>query len=321
MKTVKTAAAIVACALLSTIAFAQSWPQKPVRFIVPFAAGGANDVSARVLGERLSDVWKQAVIVENRPGAGGTIAAAEAARAAPDGYTLFFPSGSVMTANQHIYSRMPYNPDKDFVPITKVVSSPQVLVVNAGSPYRTVRDLIDAALAQPGSLSFGHAGLGSQTHLAGETFNAAAQIDVVAIPYKGDPPALNDLLGGSLTFCVTTLSTAIPHVNSGRLRALGVTSAEPAPQLPGVPPIGATLPGFDNKGWFGLVAPAGTPSHIVQKIYRDTKTALDDPQFRARFAAMGLTPIGDTPEEMAQALRRESERYAAVAKARKLRAD
>lgn len=321
MSILKFAATIVASALICTSAVAQSWPQKTVRFIVPFAAGGATDVSARVLGDRLGNMWKQSVVVENRTGAGGSIGAAEAARAAPDGYTLFFPSGSVMTANQHIYRRLPYDPEKDFTPITRVVSSPQVLVVNVQAPYRTVRDLIDAAHAHPGTLTFGHAGIGSQTHLAGEAFNAAADIDVVPVPYKGDPPALNDLLGGSLSYCVTTLSSAIPHVKAGRLRALGVTSAEPASQLPNVPPIGDTLPGFDNKGWFGLVAPAGTPPEIVLKVYQDTKKALEDPQFRSRMAAMGLTPIGDTPQDMALDMKKESERYAAIARVRKLRGD
>lgn len=317
----KAAAALALGLLVSATAMAQSWPQKPVKFIVPFAAGGATDVAARTLAERLGETWKQPVIVENRVGAGGTIGASEAARAAPDGYTLFFPSGSVMTANQHIYSNMAYDPERDFIPVTKVVSSPQVLVVHASAPYKTVRDLIDAARAKPGSLTFGHAGIGSQTHLAGESFNAAAQIDVVPVPYKGDPPALTDLIGGSLTYCVTTLSSAIPHVQSGRLRALGVTSAEPAEQLPNVPPIASTLPGFDNKGWFGIVAPAGTPRDIVQKVWRDTRTALDDQRLRARMASLGLTPIGDTPEEMATSLKAESERYAAVAKARKIRAN
>lgn len=318
---VKSAAAFVTGLVLSAAAAAQSWPDRTVRFIVPFAAGGATDVSARVLGERLSEMWKQSVVVENRVGAGGTIGAAEAARAAPDGYTLFFPSGSVMTANQHIYSNMGYDPNRDFVPITKVVSSPQVLVVNASSPYKTVADLIAAAKAKPDTLTFGHAGVGSQTHLAGESFNAAAQIDVVPVPYKGDPPALNDLLGGQLSYCVTTLSSAIPHVQAGRLRALGVTSAEPVSQLPGVPTIAATLAGFDNKGWFGIVAPAGTPREIVQKVFRDTRAVLEDERFKARVAAMGYTTIGDTPEEMAAAMKRESERYAAVAKARKIKAN
>jgi tripartite-type tricarboxylate transporter receptor subunit TctC len=315
----KSAMAFVVAALLSTLAFAQQWPQRPVYFIVPFAAGGATDLAARVLGERLSTLWKQPVVVQNRTGAGGAIGAGEAARAEADGYTLFFPSGSVLTANQHIYSNLSYNPEKDFVPVTKVVSSPQVLVVKADSAFKTVADLIAAARANPGKLTFGHAGIGSQTNLAGESFILAANIDVVAVPYKGDPPALNDLLGGNLTFCVTTLSSAIPQVKAGKLRALGVTSSEPVPQLPDVPPIGKTIPGFRNLGWFGIVAPAGTPAAIVQKIYADTKQVLDDPAFAARVSAMGLTPVGDTPEEMAEAMKKESDGYARLAKARHLR--
>src|ERR1700674_2080663 len=171
--------AIMAAVLLGTPAFAQSWPQKPVRFIVPFPPGGATDISARLLGEKLTQIWGQTVVIENRGGAGGGVGAAEAARAAPDGYTLFFPSGSVMTANQHIYARMNYDPEKDFVPVTNAVSGPQVLVVAANSPYKSVRELIDAAKAQPGKLTFGHAGIGSQTHLAAENFVNAAGINAV----------------------------------------------------------------------------------------------------------------------------------------------
>src|SRR5574339_236298 len=172
--------ALAFAVLVSGNLWAQSWPQKPVRFIVPFPPGGATDISARLLGEQLTNIWGQQVIIENRGGAGGGVGAAEAARAAPDGYTLFFPSGSVVTANQHIYAKMNYNPEKDFVPVTKVVSGPQVLAVPANSPYKTVKDLIDAARAQPGKLTFGHAGIGSQTHLAAENFVNAAKIDALA---------------------------------------------------------------------------------------------------------------------------------------------
>ncbi len=318
MKTLSSFAALAVAALFSAAVMAQQWPQKAVHFIVPFAAGGATDLAARVLGEKLSKVWNQPVVVENRPGAGGAIAATEAARASPDGYTLFFPSGSVLTANQHIYAKLAYDPDKDFTPVTKVVSSPQVLVVRADSPFKTVGDLIAAARKHPGKYTYGNAGIGSQTNLAGEGFAAAAKIDVVSVPYKGDPPALNDLLGGNLSYCVTTLSSAIPHVKAGRLRALGVTSASSVPQLPDVPPIGATVPGFSNLGWFGIVAPAGTPKDIIEKVYRDTKQALDDPAFGARFAALGLAPVGDSPDEMAQAMLVESDNYAKLVKARHL---
>src|SRR3989442_8783080 len=182
--------AIAAAVLLGSGAFAQSWPQKPVRFIVPFPPGGATDISARLLGEKLTQIWGQTVVIENRGGAGGGVGAAEAARAAPDGYTFFFPSGSVMTANQHIYAKMSYNPERDFVPVTNAVSGPQVLVVPASSPYKSVKELIDAARANPGKLTFGHAGIGTQTHLAAENFLYRARIDATSVPYKSEAPAI-----------------------------------------------------------------------------------------------------------------------------------
>src|SRR5437588_12608307 len=185
--------ALISAALVSATVAAQSWPQKPVRFIVPFAPGGATDIAARRVGEKLAQVWGQSVVIENRAGAGGGLGAAEAARAAPDGYTLFFPSGSVVTANQHIYAKLNYDPEKDFVPVTNVVSGPQVLVVPANSPHRSVRALVDAAKASPGRLTFGHAGIGSQTHLAAENFLYQARVDAVSVPYKGEGPALSGL--------------------------------------------------------------------------------------------------------------------------------
>src|SRR5882724_4872628 len=220
--------AMTAAVLLGSGAFAQSWPQKPVRFIVPFPPGGATDISARLLGEKLTQIWGQTVVIENRAGAGGALGAAEAARAAPDGYTLFFPSGSVMTANQHVYAKLNYDPERDFVPVTNVVSGPQVLVVPANSPYKTVKQLIDAARANPGTLTFGHAGIGTQTHLAAENFLYRAKVDGVSVPYKGEAPALAGLVGGEINFALTNMAAAIPHVNGGRLRALGVTSLEEA---------------------------------------------------------------------------------------------
>jgi tripartite-type tricarboxylate transporter receptor subunit TctC len=310
--------AFIAGTLLACAAQAQGWPQKPVKFIVPFPPGGATDISARLLGERLTQIWGQQVIIENRGGAGGGVGAAEAARAAPDGYTLFFPSGSVMTANQHIYQRMNYDPEKDFVPITNVVSGPQVLAVPANAPYKTVKELIDAARANPGKLTFGHAGIGSQTHLAAENFVNSAKVDAVAVPYKGEGPALAGLVGGETSFAVTNLAATIGHINAGRLRALGVTSKAEAPQLPGVPPIAKTLAGFENAGWFGLVAPTGTPKEIIQKVYEDTRKALDDTQMKARFYAQGLAPVGNSPEEMAKALKEETALWARVVKERKI---
>jgi tripartite-type tricarboxylate transporter receptor subunit TctC len=312
-------AALVAGMLIAATASAQSWPQKPVRFIVPFPPGGATDISARLLGQELQDMWGQTVVIENRGGAGGGVGAAEAARAAADGYTLFFPSGSVVTANQHIYTKMAYDPERDFVPVTKVVSGPQVLVVPAASPYKSVAELIAAAKANPGKLTFGHAGIGSQVHLAGENFVSSAKIDALAVPYKGEGPALNDLVAGQIHFMVTNVAAAMGFINAGRVRALGVTSKTEFAQLPGVPPIARTLPGFENTGWFGIVAPAGTPKEVIQKVYRDTKKALESSRLKARFYVQGLAPVGDTPAEMGRAMKEESQLWARVVRERKIK--
>jgi tripartite-type tricarboxylate transporter receptor subunit TctC len=305
-------------ALFAASAAAQSWPQKPVRFIVPFPPGGATDISARLLGEKLTKIWGQTVVIENRGGAGGGVGAAEAARAAPDGYTLFFPSGSVVTANQHVYAKLAYNPEKDFIPVTKVVSGPQVLTVPANSPFKTVKDLIDHARANPGKLTFGHAGIGSQTHLAAENFVWQAKIDAVAVPYKGEGPGLAALVGGETSFFVGNMAASIGHINGGRLRALGVTSKTEAAQLPGVPPIAKTIPNFENTGWFGIVAPTGTPKEIVQKVYRDTRKALEASDLRGRLFVQGLAPVGNTPEQMAKEMKEESALWARVVKERKI---
>jgi tripartite-type tricarboxylate transporter receptor subunit TctC len=311
-------AVLAAGLLLAASAGAQSWPQKPVRFIVPFPPGGATDISARLLGQKLTGMWGQQVIIENRGGAGGGVGAAEAARATPDGYNFFFPSGSVVTANQHIYAKMNYDPEKDFVPVTNVVSGPQVLTVPAGSPFKSVKDLIDYARANPGKLTFGHAGIGSQTHLAAENFVYQAKIDALSVPYKGEGPGLASLVSGETSFFLGNLAASIGHINGGRIRALGVTSKTQAPQLPGVPAIADTVPGFENTGWFGIVAPKGTPREIIDKLYRDVKTALNDTEMKARFFAMGLAPVGNSPEEMAKALKEEIKLWAVVVRERKI---
>ena len=310
--------ALISAVLVSFSAAAQSWPQKPVRFIVPFAPGGATDIAARMLGEKLTQLWGQSVVIENRAGAGGALGAAEAARATPDGYTLFFPSGSVMTANQFVYAKLNYDPVKDFVPVTNVVTGPQVLVVPASSPYKTVKDLIDAARANPGKLTFGHAGIGTQTHQPAENFLYQAKVDAVSVPYKGEGPALAALVGGEINFILTNMAAAIPHVQGGRIRALGVTSRSEAPQMPGVPPIAKTLAGFENAGWFGIVAPAGTPQAIVDKVYGDTKKSLESTEMKARLFAQGLTPVANTPAEFGAAMKEESGLWAKVVRERKI---
>jgi len=310
--------ALISAALVSMTAAAQSWPQKPVRFIVPFAPGGTTDIAARMLGEKLTQIWGQTVVIENRAGAGGALGAAEAARAAPDGYTLFFPSGSVMTANQFVYAKLNYDPERDFVPVTNVVTGPQVLVVPANSPHKTVKELVAFARANPGRLTFGHAGVGTQTHLAAENFLYQAKADAVSVPYKGEAPALAGLVGGEISFALTNMAAAIPHVQGGRIRALGVTSTSEAPQLPRVPPIAKTLPGFENAGWFGIVAPAGTPKAIVEKVYEDTRKSLESTEMKARLYAQGLTPVANTPAEFGAAMKTESELWAKVVRERNI---
>jgi tripartite-type tricarboxylate transporter receptor subunit TctC len=216
---------------------------------------------------------------------------------------------------------MAYNPEKDFVPVTNVVSGPQVLVVNASSPYKNVKELIEAAKAQPGKLTFGHAGIGSQTHLAAENFVNAAGINAVQVPYKGEGPSLVGLVGGDTTFAVTNVAAALGHIGSGRLRALGVTSTTEFAQLPGVPPIAKTLPGFENTGWFGIVAPTGTPKEIIQKVYLDTKKALESTEMKARLYVQGLAPVGNSPEEMGAAMKAETALWARVVRERKIKVE
>jgi tripartite-type tricarboxylate transporter receptor subunit TctC len=311
---------VVGLAVAPLVAGAQGYPNKPVRFIVPFPPGGATDISARIVGQKLSEMWGQTVVIENRGGAGGNVGAAEAAKATPDGYTLFFPSGSVMTANEHIYANMNVRPERDFVPITNVVRGAQVVTVPASSPYRTLRDLIAAAKAEPGKLNYGHAGIGSQVHLAGENFLSAAGIEIQNVPYKGEGPAVADLVAGQLTMAVPNIAAAISFINAGKLRALAVTSRERAPQLREVPTVGEVVAGFENYGWFGLVAPTGTAKEIVDRVYRDTVKALDSTEMRARFFVQGLEPVGNSPAEFGRAMATERARWAKVVRERKIAA-
>jgi len=297
---------------------AQAYPNKPVRFVVPFAPGGATDISARIVGQKLGEMWGQTVVIDNKGGAAGNIGGAEAAKAAPDGYTLFFTSGSVVTANEHIYPNMPFNPVKDFVAVTNVVRGAQVIVVPANSPYRTLKELIAAAQAKPGALNYGHAGIGSQTHLAAENFLHTAKIEVQNVPYKGEGPAVADLVGGQTTMATPNIAAAIAFINQGKLRALAVTGRERAPQLPNVPTVAETLSGFENYGWFGLVAPAGTPKEIVDKVYRDTVKALDTTEMRARFFVQGMSIVGNSPTDFERDMRTERARWATVVKERKI---
>lgn len=304
--------------LASSAAAAQNFPTKPVRIIVPFSAGGATDIVTRVVAQKLTDIWGQTIVVDNRAGAGGNIGADLAAKSPPDGYTIFMTSGSIVTANPHMYRKLSYDAAKDLVAVTNVASGPQAIVVNPSFAAKTVKDLIDMAKAKPESVTFGSAGIGTQTHLAGENFIASAGLAVTHIPYKGEAPAISDLLGGQIQFVTPNLSAAISHVRAKRLRALGVTSPTRAKQLPDVPAVAETLPGFENLGWFGFMVPTGTPAAIVAKIHKDTVAALKDPAIAKRFDDLGMAPVGNSSADFAKAIKEEGLRWAKVIKERKL---
>ena len=300
---------------------AQPYPNKAVRVIVPFAPGGATDIVTRVVGQKLGEIWGQQVVVDNRAGAGGNIGGELAAKSAPDGYTLFMTSGSIVTANPHIYRKMPFDAAKDLVAVTNVASGPQALVVTPTFPPKTVKEFVALAKARPKEITFGSAGFGTQTHLAAENFIHATGIDVVHIPYKGEGPALTDTMGGQIQFATPNLAAAVNFIQQGKLRALGVTSKQRAPQLPDVPAIAESVPGFENLGWFGFMVPAGTSREVIDRIQRDTAKALGAADIKARFEQLGMSPVGNSPAEFARAIREESDRWAKIVRERKLQLD
>jgi tripartite-type tricarboxylate transporter receptor subunit TctC len=296
----------------------QAYPSKPVRIIVPFSPGGATDIVTRLLGQKYTEMWGQTIVVDNRAGASGNIGAELAAKAPADGHTLFMTSGSIVTANQHMFKKLGWNPEKDLVPITMTASGPQVVVVHPSFPAKTVKELIVLAKAKPGSITFGSAGFGTQTHLAAENFIHTAGIDVLHVPYKGEGPALVDLVAGQIIFLTPNLSAAIGFVQQGRLRALGVTSKTRSGQLPEVPAVAETLPGFENLGWFGLMVPAGTPQAVIDKVYQDTAKVLQLPDVRRRLDEIGMAPGGNSPGAFGKQIRDEAVRWARIIRERKL---
>jgi tripartite-type tricarboxylate transporter receptor subunit TctC len=305
----------------SGVASAQAWPAKPVKIVVPFAPGGTTDVVARMVGQKLGEIWGQSVVVENRAGAGGNVGADAVAKAPADGYTLLMASGSI-TINPNIYTKMPFDTQRDLVPITNVASGPMMVVVPDASPYRSVKDLIAAAKANPGKLNFGSAGVGSQVHLAAENLADSAGIEVQHVPYKGEAVAYNDLMGGQVQFMVGNMAAASALAGPGRLRALAVTGRTRSPQFPDIPTVAESgLPGFENTGWFGLFAPAGTPQAVIDKVYHDTLKVVSDTQVKGRLFVAGMSPVGGSPAELARQVEGELKRWGTVAKNRNLKAN
>jgi tripartite-type tricarboxylate transporter receptor subunit TctC len=304
---------------IAASAVAQNYPTRPVRVVVPFAPGGATDIVTRVVAQKLTEAWKQTVVVDNRAGASGNIGADIVAKAAPDGYTLLMTSGSIVTANTHMFrGKLSYDPDKDLMAVTNVASGPQAIVVHPSQGAKTLKDFIAAAKAKPRALTYGSAGVATQTHLAAENFIFTAGIDMIHVPYKGEGPALADLVGGQIQMVTPNLSAAIGFVKTGKLRALAVTSKERARQLPDVPAAAETLPGFENLGWFGFMLPAGTPKAVADRIYQDTVKVLKAPDISSRFDALGMVPVGNPPAEFASDIKAESARWAKIIKQRKL---
>ena len=309
------AGVLAACALLSAGVLGQTYPNKSVRIVVPFTAGSATDILARTVGQKLSDIWAQSVVVENRPGSGGTIGAAMVARSSPDGFTLMVQSAA-QAVNPFIYPSLPYDTLKDFIQVVPLGGQPNVLVVAPASGYRTVADLVSDARKRPHALNFGSAGIGSGTHINGEKFKLAAGIDVEHIPYKGTPEALTDTMAGRITFFFSPISAALPLVREGKLVALGVSSARRSTVLPDVPTIAESgLPGFDYNLWVGVFAPAGTPSEVVEKINRDVNRVLRDPEVRQRMTSLGAEAMPMTTAEFDKFMRSEMDEAVRVVKA------
>ena len=279
---------------------AQPYPNKPIRFIVPFPAGGIADVMARVIGQKLTDAWNQPVVVENRAGAGGNIGAEIVAKSPPDGHTLIMGSIGTHAVNVSLFSKMPYDPVRDFAPVALVIQAEGLLVLHPSVPVKTVKELIALARARPGQLAYASAGNGTASHLAGELFKSMAKVDIVHIPYKGNVPAITDLIGGQTSMIFATMPTVLPQVKAGKLRALAVASAQRSPAAPDVPTIAeAALPGFEVTNWIGVFAPAGTPADIVARLNAEIMRIMRLPDVQPRLANEGAKFAPNTPHEFA----------------------
>ncbi|SDC81477.1 Tripartite-type tricarboxylate transporter, receptor component TctC [Paracidovorax valerianellae] len=311
------AAAIIsaAAAVVPAGAFAQAFPNKPITIIVPFAAGGTTDILARVIGQGLSAELGQSVVVDNRAGAGGNIGGQMAARAPADGYTLFMGTVGTHAINAALYKKMPFDPVKDFAPLTRVANVPNLLVANPNQPYKSVQELIAYAKANPGKVNFGSSGSGSSIHLSGELFKSLAKVDMQHVPYKGSAPAVTDLLGNQIGIMFDNMPSAIQHVRSGKLRPIAVTTAKRSPELPDVPTIAeAGVPGYEATSWFGMFAPAGTPAPIVAQLNKALVKVLSQPETKKKLADQGAEPVSETPEQFAAFIQAESAKWGKVVK-------
>ena len=314
-------AAAVAMSAAGGVAAAQSpFPSKPVHIFVPYAAGGGVDILARTLGDVVSRQWSQTVVVENRPGAGGVVASQALVAAPPDGYTLIVVASGHAT-NPFLYPKIPYDTFKDFTPISLLASSPNILLVRTDSPFKTLGDMIAQARSKPGSLSFGHAGTGTSTHLAGELLKNLAKIDLNAIPYKGGAPSINDLLGGQIPMSFNNGPESVGQLEAGTVRALAVTTASRASFLPNVPSMAEAVPGYDTEVWWGLLGPAGMPADLIAKLSHDFVAALNTDPVKERLGKLGASPIGSSPLEFDAKIRADARKWGPIIEAAGMKAE
>ena len=300
---------------MNAVVLAQSYPAKPVRYVVPFPAGASPDIVARLIADRFNRMWGQQVLVENRPGAGGTVGAAFAAKSPADGYTLFQCNIASSAIAESLYEKMPYDHQRDFAPLSLIGTTPSVLIVHPSMPARSVQEFIAYAKANPGKLSYGSSAAGVSPQLAMELFKLTAKIDVVHVAYKGAPQALSDVIAGQIPASAQTAPAVLPAIQSGRVRALAVTSLKRISQLPAVPTMDETaLPGFEVNSWYGLCAPAATPMPILDKVYADLTAVLRMPDIQQRFKDMVIEVAPTSREEFAQFIRAETARWARVIK-------
>jgi tripartite-type tricarboxylate transporter receptor subunit TctC len=314
---------LTALLLAPPVSKAQSWPQKPVRVIVPFAPGGASDLMPRLVGEKLTAIWGQPVVIENRPGAAGNIGMEAGAKSPPDGYTLLAAPNGNLVVNPHMYSKLAYDVFKDLAPVTRIAAVQNVLVVNPEVPAGSMKEFIALARAKPGTLNFGSPGNGSQAHVGVELLKIQLGLELVHLPYQGVGPAMKDLLGGRLQLMLAQVPSALPQIKAGKLRPLGVASSAPLAALPEVPTIAAAagLPGYEAVSWYALMAPAGTPHEVISKIHTDVAKVLQFPEVRERLAGMGAEPSGEAPAELAARIKSEYERWGEVVRKANIKAD
>jgi tripartite-type tricarboxylate transporter receptor subunit TctC len=315
LKTIAVALALsLACAIGS--ASAQNFPTKPVRFVVPFAPGGSTDTLARTIGQKLSDYLGEQVVVDNRPGANGDIGMLLVARAAPDGYTLVLGYIANLGIGPSLYAKMPYDPVKDFAPITQVAGASNILVVHPSVPAKNFKEFIAYTKANPGKVNFASAGVASVGHLTGELLNNLAGIDMVHVPYKGSGQAITDLVGGHVKVMISGMASTLPHVKTGKLRGLATTGAKRTPATPDLPTIAESgFPGFEASSWFGVLAPARTPRPVIARLHADIVKSLQQPEVRQRLENVGFEIVGGTPDEFAGYIQSEIRKWAKVVKA------